>query len=121
MSFLEYRIKMVPTGFQKVLHLNWALILLLTAVASVGWLMLYSVAGGNMETWAEPQMKRYAMGIGHSDGRCLCADLVLAQPVGAGLSGGSWACCWWSSFLAMSAWAHNAGSILASWSCNRPS
>ncbi|MDP4034291.1 MAG: rod shape-determining protein RodA [Pseudorhodobacter sp.] len=63
MSFLEYRIKMVPTGLQKVLHLNWALILLLTAVAAVGWLMLYSVAGGNMATWAEPQMQRYGVGL----------------------------------------------------------
>ncbi|MGB8815217.1 MAG: rod shape-determining protein RodA [Paracoccaceae bacterium] len=64
MSFLEYRIKTSPIGFQKVLHLNWALVLLLTAVASVGWLMLYSVAGGNIETWAEPQMKRFGMGLG---------------------------------------------------------
>lgn len=63
MSFLEYRIKMVPTGLQKVLHLNWALILVLTAVASVGWLMLYSVAGGNLDTWARPQMQRFGMGL----------------------------------------------------------
>lgn len=63
MSFLEYRIKMVPTGLQKVLHLNWALILVLTAVASVGWLMLYSVAGGNLDTWAKPQMQRFGMGL----------------------------------------------------------
>ena len=41
MSFLEYRLKTVPTGFAKVLHLNWALVLLLIAVSSVGFLMLY--------------------------------------------------------------------------------
>jgi len=64
MSFLEYRIKMVPTGLQKLLHLNWALILLLTAVAAIGWLMLYSVAGGNLATWAEPQIKRFGVGLG---------------------------------------------------------
>lgn len=64
MSFLEYRIKMVPTGVQKVLHLNWPLILLLTAVAAIGWLMLYSVAGGNLATWAAPQMKRFGVGLG---------------------------------------------------------
>jgi len=63
-SFLEYRIKMVPTGVQKVLHLNWPLILLLTAVAAIGWLMLYSVAGGNIATWAAPQMKRFGVGLG---------------------------------------------------------
>ncbi|WP_136683725.1 rod shape-determining protein RodA [Falsirhodobacter xinxiangensis] len=63
MSFLEYRLQTVPTGLRKVLHLNWALILLLTAVCSVGWLMLYSVAGGDLSTWAEPQMKRFAVGL----------------------------------------------------------
>lgn len=63
MSFLEYRVKTAPTGMAKVLHLNWALVLLVTATASVGWLMLYSVAGGNIDTWAEPQMKRFAVGL----------------------------------------------------------
>jgi len=63
MSFLEYRVKTAPTGLRKVLHLNWPLVLLLTAVASVGWLMLYSVAGGTLDTWAEPQMKRFVVGI----------------------------------------------------------
>ena len=63
MSFLEYRLKTVPTGFAKVLHLNWALVLLLIAVASVGFLMLYSVAGGRLDVWAEPQMKRFGLGL----------------------------------------------------------
>ncbi len=63
MSFLEYRLKTVPVGFAKILHLNWALVLLLIAVSSVGFLMLYSVAGGRLETWAEPQMKRFALGL----------------------------------------------------------
>jgi len=63
MSFLEYRIKTAPTGFAKVLALNWALILVVTAVAAIGWLMLYSISGGQLEVWAEPQMKRYAMGL----------------------------------------------------------
>ncbi|MCJ8138838.1 rod shape-determining protein RodA [Falsirhodobacter halotolerans] len=63
MSFLEYRIQTVPTGFRKVLYLNWPLIILLTTVCAVGWLMLYSVAGGRIDTWAEPQMKRFAVGL----------------------------------------------------------
>jgi rod shape determining protein RodA len=63
MSFLEYRLKTVPVGFGKILHLNWPLILLLTAVSSVGFLMLYSVAGGRIEIWAEPQMKRFGIGL----------------------------------------------------------
>ena len=63
MSFLEYRIKTAPSGLRKVLFVNWPLVLLLSAVASVGFLMLYSVAGGNIETWAEPQMKRFGVGM----------------------------------------------------------
>lgn len=62
MSFLEYRVKFAPTGLSKVLYFNWGLFLLITAVAAIGWLMLYSISGGNMELWAEPQMKRYIAG-----------------------------------------------------------
>ncbi|MES2665947.1 MAG: rod shape-determining protein RodA [Pseudomonadota bacterium] len=63
MSFLEYRVKQVPTGIRKILYVNWALVVLVTAVASVGFLMLYSVAGGEISTWAEPQMKRFVLGL----------------------------------------------------------
>jgi len=64
MSYLEYSVKQVPAGWRKVLYLNWALVLLLTAVAGVGFMMLYSVAGGSFSPWAEPQMKRFALGLG---------------------------------------------------------
>lgn len=63
MSYLEYNVKTVPSGWRKVLYVNWALVVLLVATASVGFLMLYSVAGGRIETWAEPQMKRFAVGM----------------------------------------------------------
>lgn len=63
MSYLEYNVKTVPSGLRKVLYVNWAIVLLLAATASVGFLMLYSVAGGRIETWAEPQMKRFAVGM----------------------------------------------------------
>ncbi|MDJ0823040.1 MAG: rod shape-determining protein RodA [Paracoccaceae bacterium] len=63
MSYLEYSVKTVPSGWRKFLYLNWPLIVLLTAVASIGFLMLYSVAGGSFSPWAEPQMKRYALGM----------------------------------------------------------
>lgn len=63
MSYLEYNLRYVPTGLSKVLYLNWGLILLLTAVSSMGFLMLYSVAGGAMEPWADPQIKRFALGM----------------------------------------------------------
>ena len=62
MSYLEYTVKSVPTGPRKILFLNWPLALLLVAVASVGFMMLYSVAGGSLSPWAEPQMKRFAAG-----------------------------------------------------------
>jgi rod shape determining protein RodA len=63
MSFLEYRVKQVPTGLRKVLYLNWPLVVLVTAVASVGFMMLYSIAGGNLDTWARPQMERFGLGL----------------------------------------------------------
>jgi rod shape determining protein RodA len=63
MSYLEHSVKTVPTGLRKILALNWALILLLIAVASVGFLMLYSVSGGSFTPWAEPQMKRFVLGL----------------------------------------------------------
>ncbi|WP_425099792.1 rod shape-determining protein RodA [Tropicibacter sp. S64] len=63
MTYLEYSVKTVPTGWRKILYLNWPLVVLLTAVASVGFLMLYSVAGGSFSPWAEPQMKRYGLGL----------------------------------------------------------
>jgi len=62
-SYLEYNVKTVPTGPSKILYLNWPLLLLLVTVASVGFLMLYSVAGGSLQPWAEPQMKRFALGV----------------------------------------------------------
>ncbi|THH35235.1 rod shape-determining protein RodA [Aliishimia ponticola] len=62
MSYLEYTVKHVPSGARKILFLNWPLALLLASVAGIGFLMLYSVAGGTFSTWAEPQAKRFAVG-----------------------------------------------------------
>ena len=63
MRYLEYKVQTVPTGARTILYANWALALLLTAVACVGFLMLTSVAGGDAGRWAEPQMKRFALGL----------------------------------------------------------
>ena len=63
MSFLEYRVKFAPIGFAKVFYVNWGLYLLISACAAIGWLMLYSIAGGDMQVWAGPQMKRYGVGM----------------------------------------------------------
>ena len=63
MSYLEYSVKYVPSGLSKLLYLNWALVILLSTVAGIGFLMLFSVAGGSFEPWAAPQMKRFALGM----------------------------------------------------------
>ncbi len=63
MSYLAHNTQFVPTGFRKILYLNWPVIILLCAVASAGFIMLYSVAGGSADPWMEPQIKRFAVGI----------------------------------------------------------
>ncbi len=63
MSYLEYSVKSVPTGLRKILFINWPLALLLATVAGFGFLMLYSVAGGSFNPWAEPQIKRFGVGM----------------------------------------------------------
>ena len=35
MSYLEYRVTTVPSGFAKILHMNWAIVFLVTAIAVV--------------------------------------------------------------------------------------
>jgi rod shape determining protein RodA len=52
-----------PQGPAKLLALNWAIVLLLIAVAGAGFLMLYSVAGGSVHPWAEAQMLRFGVGL----------------------------------------------------------
>ncbi|WCR10089.1 rod shape-determining protein RodA [Paracoccus stylophorae] len=63
MSYLDYQVAQTPTGLRKLFYLNWPLVFLLSAVACIGFLMLYSVAGGQAEIWAEPQMYRFAVGM----------------------------------------------------------
>lgn len=63
MSYLEYNVKTTPRGIRKILYFNWPLLLLLATVCCVGFMMLYSVSGGSMSPWAEPQIKRFGLGI----------------------------------------------------------
>ncbi|QIE54297.1 rod shape-determining protein RodA [Pikeienuella piscinae] len=51
-----------PGLWSKALRFNWALALLIVAVASVGFLMLFSVANGSLDPWARPQMIRFGLG-----------------------------------------------------------
>ena len=70
MSLFDAPVRGVPRGPAKLLAINWTLILLLCGVASAGFLMLYSVAGGSLEPWAGAQMMRFAAGIvDHDRGR----------------------------------------------------
>ena len=63
MSHLDYSVERVPTGWRKILYLNWPLVFLVTAVSCIGFLMLYSVSGGDIDRWAMPQMERFAAGM----------------------------------------------------------
>jgi len=67
---------MIPTArsgqslsfVQKILRLNWALILLVAAIAGIGFLMLYSVAGGAvgegaLDPWSGRQIARFGAGV----------------------------------------------------------
>ncbi|MEC9344598.1 MAG: rod shape-determining protein RodA [Pseudomonadota bacterium] len=61
----------VPVGIgQKLMALNWGMVLVIALVASVGFAMLYSAAGGSIEPWALRQIMRFGMGI--------CLLLVIA-------------------------------------------
>ena len=62
MSWILETTRTVPTGLSKVLYLNWSLALLVSAVATAGFLMLYSVADGHVAIWARPQMMRFVIG-----------------------------------------------------------
>ena len=56
-----------PTGRElrftdKLLEINWMLVGLIAAICCIGFAMLYSVAGGNLEPWAGRQMIRFGIG-----------------------------------------------------------
>ena len=47
----------------KLLDVNWGLVLLITIIACAGFAMLYSVAGGSFHPWALPQIFRFVIGL----------------------------------------------------------
>ena len=63
MSYLEYRVKTVPTGWRKILFINWGLVALIIGAAASGFVMLISVAGGSLDPWASAQMQRFLIGL----------------------------------------------------------
>tara|TARA_R110002072_G_scaffold241900_2_gene400743 strand:- start:10 stop:1146 length:1137 start_codon:yes stop_codon:yes gene_type:complete len=48
---------------RKLWDINWGFVLLICATASIGFLMLYSAANGNLEPWASRQMVRFGAGL----------------------------------------------------------
>jgi rod shape determining protein RodA len=49
---------------EKLWRFNWSVVLLLVAIACIGFAMLYSAAGGQFEPWAVRQMVRFFAGLG---------------------------------------------------------
>ncbi len=47
---------------QKLRQINWGLLLLISLVAGIGFVTLYSAGGGSLEPWASRQMIRFALG-----------------------------------------------------------
>ena len=46
----------------KLVDVNWGLVLLIAVLACAGFAMLYSVAGGHFNPWATPQIIRFLLG-----------------------------------------------------------
>ncbi|MGB0552320.1 MAG: rod shape-determining protein RodA [Alphaproteobacteria bacterium] len=63
MSARDHRNSNAMTLGQRFCQLNWILILLICALASIGFAMLYSAGNGSYTPWAERQMVRFAVGM----------------------------------------------------------
>jgi len=48
---------------EKLIEINWGLVLLIAIIASAGFAELYSEASGHLWPWAGPQMLRFAVGL----------------------------------------------------------
>ncbi len=59
--FATRRADMSP--LEKLMQVNWGLILLIAGVACIGFAMQYSAAGGSAEPWAGRQMARFGVGL----------------------------------------------------------
>ena len=51
------------TLLQKLVQINWLLVILITLIAGVGFAMLYSAANGSIDPWASRQMIRFSAGL----------------------------------------------------------
>ena len=49
--------------FEKILHLDWMLVILIVIFACIGFASLYSAAGGSFDPWASRQIVRFLVGM----------------------------------------------------------
>ncbi|MBU6497634.1 MAG: rod shape-determining protein RodA [Rhodospirillales bacterium] len=81
MSLLERRL-IRETRFEfaaKLWQISWIYVLLLCALAGVGYLALYSAAGGSVQPYAGRQMMRFALGLAVMLGIALIDIRVIAR------------------------------------------
>ena len=62
MSYLDYSVRRIPTGFHRLAYINLPIIVILITIATIGFMMLFSVAGGSTEPCAKVQMTRFCIG-----------------------------------------------------------
>ncbi len=62
--FDNIRLHTEQSIFQKLQHLGWGLVLLIITFACIGFIALYSAAGGNLDPWASKQILRFIIGMG---------------------------------------------------------
>ncbi|MEM8626178.1 MAG: rod shape-determining protein RodA [Pseudomonadota bacterium] len=56
--------RQAPPGLgAKLMRIDWGLMLVVGAIATIGFVMLYSVAGGSTDPWASRQMTRFGVGV----------------------------------------------------------
>ncbi len=63
LATLEHNARLRARPWRKLRQINWPMILLVCLLAGIGFVMLYSAAGGRLEPWANRQMIRFAVGL----------------------------------------------------------
>ena len=77
----------------KVWQVNWLYVLLLCALAGIGYAALFSAAGGAPEPYASRHVLRFATGLVLMIGIALVDIRFIARLAWPSLSGRRW-CCW---------------------------
>jgi rod shape determining protein RodA len=58
------RADILLSHFQKLIRLNWGIVLLILIISAIGWGLLVSAAGGDIHLWALKQVIRFGVGVG---------------------------------------------------------